>query len=81
MNDVLAASASGDRKISRIHDLLERVRVIADPRQHRRLLDELSRPKRARVVSFLNQHAFNLAWTDPAFGADLLRSDVLLRDG
>ncbi|UJB20548.1 MULTISPECIES: WecB/TagA/CpsF family glycosyltransferase [Lysobacter] len=81
MSDILAASASDERKIPRIHDLLERLRVVADPRQHRRLLDELSRPKRARAVSFLNQHAFNLAWTDPAFGDDLLRSDVLLRDG
>lgn len=65
----------------RIRALLDRLDIVADPRRQRRLIDELCRPKRTTVVSFLNQHAFNLAWTDPAFCEDLLRSELLLRDG
>lgn len=65
----------------RIRALLDRLDIVADSRRQRRLIDELRRPKRTTVVSFLNQHAFNLAWTDPAFCEDLLRSELLLRDG
>lgn len=65
----------------RIRGLLERLDIVADSRQQRRLLDDMRQPKRTTVVSFLNQHAFNLAWTDPAFCEDLSRSDLLLRDG
>ncbi|MGO1000165.1 WecB/TagA/CpsF family glycosyltransferase [Lysobacter sp. CA196] len=65
----------------RIRRLLDRLDTVADSRGRRRLLDELRQPKRTIVVSFLNQHAFNLAWTDAAFCEDLLRSERLLRDG
>ncbi|ALN63833.1 glycosyl transferase, WecB/TagA/CpsF family protein [Lysobacter antibioticus] len=65
----------------RIRALLDRLDIVADPRRQRRLLDELRQPKRTTVLSFLNQHAFNLAWTDAAFCEDLLRSELLLRDG
>jgi exopolysaccharide biosynthesis WecB/TagA/CpsF family protein len=65
----------------RIRALLDRLDIVADSRRQRRLLDELRQPKRTTVLSFLNQHAFNLAWTDAAFCEDLLRSELLLRDG
>ncbi|ALN80808.1 WecB/TagA/CpsF family glycosyltransferase [Lysobacter antibioticus] len=65
----------------RIRALLDRLDIVDDPRRQRRLLDELRQPKRTTVLSFLNQHAFNLAWTDAAFCEDLLRSELLLRDG
>lgn len=45
------------------------------------LLQRLSSPSRPTVVSFLNQHALNLAWEDRAFDKALLASDLLLRDG
>lgn len=33
------------------------------------------------ILSFCNQHAFNLAWSNPGFCADLAGSGVVLRDG
>ncbi|MEH6413487.1 WecB/TagA/CpsF family glycosyltransferase [Pseudomonas sp. CGJS7] len=61
--------------------LLSRLRILANAASQQKLLDRLARPRAPTVVSFLNQHGFNLAWTDPAFRERLLRSDVLLRDG
>jgi exopolysaccharide biosynthesis WecB/TagA/CpsF family protein len=45
------------------------------------LVDGLIHAKGARIVSFLNAHAVNLAATDQRFGDALVKSDVLLRDG
>jgi len=41
----------------------------------------LCSPDRPVVVAFANAHACNVAGRDPAFHADLLGADVLLRDG
>lgn len=73
--------AGDDAPPQRLLRLLARLRIVGDANQYRRLLDGLGRAQRPTVLSFFNQHAFNLAWTDPAFAADLQRSDVLLRDG
>lgn len=64
-----------------VERLLARLHIVTDARQERRLLQALAQPTQPTVVSFLNQHAFNLAWEDAECRADLLRSDVLLRDG
>jgi len=63
-----------DRVIDRLH-------AVTDPRQYRQLLQALTAPKKTTVLSFFNQHAFNLAWSDADFRNALERSDILLRDG
>lgn len=65
----------------RVSGLLDRLRIVRDEVQYQDLLQRLADPGRTTVLSFFNQHAFNLAWTDPTFAEDLRRSDVLLRDG
>lgn len=65
----------------RVSGLLDRLRIVRDEMQYRSLLQRLADPAGTTVLSFFNQHAFNLAWTDPDFAGDLRRSDVLLRDG
>ncbi len=45
------------------------------------LLETLAHPSRPFVVSFLNQHGFNLAWSNPSFCDTLMSADILLRDG
>jgi len=65
----------------RVSSLLDRLQRVADARQHRLLLQRLVHPRHPTVLSFLNQHAFNLAWEQAEFGDLLGRSDVLLRDG
>ncbi|SDY56375.1 polymer biosynthesis protein, WecB/TagA/CpsF family [Lysobacter sp. yr284] len=76
-----AAAPSRDAPPRRLLELLGRLRIVRDAQQHRALLQRLADPVAPTVLSFFNQHAFNLAWTDPAFAEDLRRSDVLLRDG
>ncbi|MDB5220923.1 MAG: glycosyltransferase, WecB/TagA/CpsF family protein [Myxococcaceae bacterium] len=61
--------------------LLSRLDVIRDSAGESALLDRLGKPSRPFVVSFLNQHGFNLAWSNPEFCQTLMDADVLLRDG
>lgn len=61
--------------------LLARLDIIDDVQQEAALLHLLAQPQRPTVVSFLNQHGFNLAWRDPRFLDSLMTSGVLLRDG
>jgi N-acetylglucosaminyldiphosphoundecaprenol N-acetyl-beta-D-mannosaminyltransferase len=61
--------------------LLDRISVVPDRRAKLRVLLGLLRPDRPTVLSFLNQHAFNLAHADPRVRDTLLGSDYLLRDG
>lgn len=60
---------------------IDRLTIIRDDNERQRLLDRLSHCSGPTVLSFINAHAANLAWTDARFHADLLASDVLLRDG
>ncbi|MEI2429800.1 WecB/TagA/CpsF family glycosyltransferase [Lysobacter yananisis] len=76
-----AAAPSPDAAPRRLLELLDRLLIVRDAAQYRALLQRLADPAGATVLSFFNQHAFNLAWTDPAFAEHLRRSDVLLRDG
>ncbi len=61
--------------------LLSRLDLIRDAEGESALLDRLARPNKPFVVSFLNQHGFNLAWSNPEFCQTLMDADVLLRDG
>ncbi len=62
-------------------ELLDRIRIIDDEAAEGALLDELSRPERPFILSFVNAHAMNLGWNQPGMLEGLLRSDMLLRDG
>lgn len=77
MND----TPSPPRPLAQMHRLLDKILVVSHAGQRRRLLDSLTQPNRPTVVSFINQHAFNISWEDEAFREHLLRSDLLLRDG
>jgi hypothetical protein len=61
--------------------LHERIRCIEDERAQEALMEELRRPSRPYIVSFVNAHAANLGWNTPSMLESLLRSDLLLRDG
>ncbi|MCU4181149.1 WecB/TagA/CpsF family glycosyltransferase [Bosea sp. BH3] len=61
--------------------LLETITIIPDGSDIEALIESSGESKQARVLSFVNQHAFNLAWTDKAFSEELRRADYLLRDG
>jgi N-acetylglucosaminyldiphosphoundecaprenol N-acetyl-beta-D-mannosaminyltransferase len=62
-------------------ELHQRIHCIPDAQAHDALLEELKRPSRPYIVSFVNAHAANLGWNTPAMLESLLRSDLLLRDG
>jgi len=60
---------------------LSRLDLVGNADAETTLLDKLSRVSRPFVVSFLNQHGFNLAWSNSDFCQMLMDADVLLRDG
>jgi len=62
-------------------ELLDRIRIIDDEAAEQALLDELTRPGRPFILSFVNAHAVNLGWNQPGMLDGLMRSDMLLRDG
>ena len=61
--------------------LMDRLRIIEDEAAENALLDELTRPTRPLILSFVNAHAVNLGWDRPGMLEGLMRSDLLLRDG
>lgn len=61
--------------------LIDHVTIAHDDKERRALLDDMAAPAGPMVLSFLNQHSFNLGWSDPDFRHHLLESDLLLRDG
>lgn len=62
-------------------DLARAVRITAAPEDANRVLEDLARPSKPLILSFLNAHSVNLAWRNEMFRAALESSDVLLRDG
>lgn len=60
---------------------MSRLDLVGNADAETTLLDKLSRVSRPFVVSFLNQHGFNLAWSNSDFCQMLMDADVLLRDG
>lgn len=63
-----------------LYDLLRSITPFSSSLQALRWLDERSQD-RAFIISFVNQHAINLATHDARFRACLMESDLLLRDG
>lgn len=61
--------------------LMNRIHIIDDEAAEQALLDELTRPPRPFILSFLNAHAVNLGWNRPGMLEGLLHSDLVLRDG
>jgi len=61
--------------------ILARLTIVENERQRFALISGLLHCARPCVVSFLNQHALNLAWSKPEFARSLQSADVVLRDG
>jgi exopolysaccharide biosynthesis WecB/TagA/CpsF family protein len=77
-----SVSVRADRTpLDDIWSLIARLDIVADGEAEQDLLTRLANPTRPTVVSFINQHALNLAWTTPALATALRSADVLLRDG
>jgi exopolysaccharide biosynthesis WecB/TagA/CpsF family protein len=64
-----------------VRNLLDRIEPVRDSADAASLLARLNAARETIVVSFVNQHAFNVAWRDPCFARQLREADVLLRDG
>ncbi len=67
--------------IDEMLDLLERTTVLATTEQQDEIVQGLLAGDRTQIVSFINQHAFNLAYEDQSFRVALEEADCLLRDG
>jgi exopolysaccharide biosynthesis WecB/TagA/CpsF family protein len=63
------------------HALLSKIEAVRTEYDKTALLNALRAPAKPTVVSFVNQHGFNLVWNDEDFRRSILASDVLLRDG
>lgn len=68
-------------RLSRMSLLFEHITIVEDQAEQDGIVRELEASSGPLVVSFINAHAVNLAWSDPGFGEALTGSDVLLRDG
>lgn len=74
--------ASGrESGVALVHDVLNRITVVADASEEAGLISAIATIDKTIVISFLNQHAMNLAWHSPNFADCLIGSDILLRDG
>ena len=68
---------------SRIQALLDKIRIVRDEAEVQDILSQLS-PERLSEplrVAFVNAHALNLCYENPAFLSDLLACDHIFRDG
>lgn len=65
----------------RVLRTISNINVIPDNTSEEALVARLTTPEGPTMLSFINQHGFNLAWKDPSFGELLSNSDFLLRDG
>ncbi|MGA8045812.1 MAG: hypothetical protein WCA30_06040, partial [Dermatophilaceae bacterium] len=61
--------------------LFHHIAIAEGPDERDKLLRDLMRRRGPVVVSFINAHGANLAWSDPEFRDALLAADLLLRDG
>ena len=69
--------------ISLIRALLDKIRIVHDEAELQRILSDLA-PDNVKApvrVAFVNAHAFNLCYDNPAFLSDLLACDYIFRDG
>ncbi len=71
------------KDISLIRALLDKIRIVRDEAEVEKILAELS-PDRLTApvrIAFVNAHALNLCYENPAFLSDLLACDYIFRDG
>lgn len=71
------------KDISSIRALLDKIRIVRDEAGAQAILAQLSPEKLTAPVrvAFVNAHALNLCYDNPAFLADLLACDYIFRDG
>jgi exopolysaccharide biosynthesis WecB/TagA/CpsF family protein len=74
-------SESTNRRLSDADALFRQIRVATTLVEKDDILHMVAQGEGPVVVSFLNAHGANLAWSDPGFMKALLSSHVLLRDG
>ena len=65
----------------RLKSLFEKVSNCDSNAEWQKLTDAHATNPSPMVLSFLNAHAVNLACVDPSFFNDLLKANILLRDG
>jgi exopolysaccharide biosynthesis WecB/TagA/CpsF family protein len=66
---------------TRAASVIKKLTLVRDDTEHAMIIDALKTPDQPLVVSFLNAHAFNVAWKESTFRRSLVESDILLRDG
>lgn len=71
------------KDISSIRALLDKIRIVHDEEEAQDILNQLSPGKLDTPVriAFVNAHALNLCYENPAFLSDLLACDYIFRDG
>jgi len=67
--------------IEELRELLDKLTILPDIAAQDIAVARLLTCERTQVLSFLNQHALNLATEDAAYARSLLSADMLLRDG
>ena len=83
-SETLSTTRSTNAELSRVEDacrVIKNIKPIANNDERKLLLGSLAAAHKSLVVSFVNAHAFNLAWNSPSFAKTLYLSDVLLKDG
>jgi exopolysaccharide biosynthesis WecB/TagA/CpsF family protein len=70
-----------DSTVTEVSTILERLTIVESRQQEVEAINSIIASPKSVVISFLNQHAFNLAFTLPSFRTALLRSDYVFRDG
>ncbi|NET71552.1 MAG: WecB/TagA/CpsF family glycosyltransferase [Sphaerospermopsis sp. SIO1G2] len=61
--------------------LMDRLHIVDNPQAQEALLHRLSKQRTSGSIGFVNAHAINLCYRDPSFYENLMRCDLLLRDG
>ena len=76
-------SAASRRKVgvASANTLLAKLTLISGEADEARLIARITQTDTPVVLSFVNQNALNLAWRSQDYGACLIGSDILLRDG
>lgn len=74
-------SSGHGQRLALLRAIINKIDIIHSEADEDRLLARITRSDHPLIVSFINQHALNLAWRSPEFAACLTQSDLLLRDG
>lgn len=68
-------------KIQRVYRMFQSSVMVADEKGREKVLQELETCNKPTILSFLNAHGFNVAWSEENFLEALSQSDMILRDG